>query len=100
MTATITYTNHYGEVKTRVVEGTDFYFRGTNLVGVDATGIAVADGNQLVTCEVKNEDGEVVAWAKDSIVGYCVRNENADQGTGLNTNLMKFVASAYKFFHH
>ena len=94
MTATFTYTDHYGNAETVTVEGNKFEQQGS-LYGVSVTGLAVADGRQLVTCEVKDASGNVVAWAKDSIESYCARQADL---ADVFEYLMKFVDSAKAYF--
>ncbi len=94
MTATITYTDHYGNLKETTVQGDAFVKNGT-LYGVPVAQ-RVANGRQLVTCEVKDANGNIVASATDSIESYCARKA-ADLGDVLNC-LMKFVESAKNYF--
>ncbi|MBP3653967.1 MAG: hypothetical protein J6J04_00850, partial [Oscillospiraceae bacterium] len=96
MTAKVSYTNHYGTLKSWTVSGSDFVERGS-MYGVDILGMSVADGRQLVTCEIIDVDGtSVVASAKDSIESYAARMGESDKVFVL---LMKFVQSAYNYFH-
>lgn len=94
MTATISYTDHYGNPVSLKIPGTEFYKRG-DMYGVDVTGLSIADGRQLVTCVVKSGD-TVVARATDSVESYVARSSSGNDVFAL---LMKFVSSAYSYFH-
>ena len=94
MTAKVTYTDHYGTAKEITVSGKDFIKNG-KLYGI-ATDLAVADGRQMVTCEIIDANGNVAASATDSIESYVARMSNTDKVFEL---LMKFVQSAYNYFH-
>lgn len=91
-TAYISYTDHYGNAETLEVPGSEYYARG-NLLGVDVTGMAVADGRCLVTCEVKDGD-TVVASASDSIESYAHRNQSVVTAY----KLLQFADSADAYF--
>lgn len=96
MTATITYTNHSGANVSYEVLGSDF-IEYNGWYGIDITGLAIADGRQVVSCEVKN-DGTLVASAKDSVEGYIARNYQDGEFVVLDM-LIRFVNSAYNLFH-
>lgn len=90
MTAKISYE---GLVEPIEIKGKDF-FAYNSWYGVDVTGLRIADGRKLVTCEVY--DGEtLVASASDSVEGYVARNGS---GVLVLQQLMKFVDSAYAYF--
>lgn len=90
MTAKISYE---GLVEPIEIKGKDF-FAYNSWYGVDVTGLPIADGRKLVTCEVY--DGEtLVASASDSVEGYVARNGS---GVLVLQQLMKFVDSAYAYF--
>ena len=95
MHAEITYTDHYGNEEKLTVEGKDFYARNGGIYGIDVTGMAVADGKQLVTCVVYDAEGNEVARAADSIEGYLARMGEADP---IYKMVMKFVVSAIAHF--
>ena len=95
MTATITYQDHSGNSVEYEVQGSNF-IEYNGWLGVDVIGLAIADGRQVVSCEVKNGE-EVVASAKDSVEGYIARDTSA-AATVLDM-LMRFVDSAYEYFH-
>ena len=91
-TAYVSYTDHYGNKETLVVPGSEYYARGS-LFGVDVTGMAVADGRCLVTCEVKDGD-TVIASATDSIESYANRNQSVVTAY----KLLQFADSAAAYF--
>lgn len=101
MTAYITYTNHYGTSKSWTVNGMDFY-TGKNVgdipvIGVPVKGMAVADGRQLITCVVKDSDGNIHGEATSSIESYVFRQLQTEKAH-LFAPLIKFVDSAKVFF--
>ena len=95
MHAEITYTDHNGNEEKLTVEGKDFYVRNGGIYGIDVTGMAVADGKQLITCVVYDAEGNEVARAVDSIEGYLARMGEADP---VYEMVMKFVVSAIAHF--
>lgn len=95
MTAYVTYTDHYGNEETLTVSGSEFVALGS-LYGVDVTGLSIADGRQLMSCEVRDSEGNVVASGTDSVESYVARVSTQDVVFEL---LMKFVDSAYNYFH-
>ena len=95
MYAEITYTDHYGNAEKLTVNSADFKQNGS-MYGISATGLAVADGKQLVTCRVYDEAGNEVAYAVDSTESYVARMSETD---AIFEAVMKFVVSAYNNFH-
>lgn len=95
MTARITYVDHNGKARERTVSGSKFITKGA-LLGVDVTGLAVADGKQLIKCEILDSNGKVVASAQDSVESYIARMLDSSSLFGAT---MKFVAAAYNYFH-
>lgn len=95
MTATVSYIDRYGTEVTKTVNGEAFYQYGS-WYGVDVKGLSIIDGRQLISCEVKDEVGTVVASGKDSVMGYVARN--SDDNDDVYELLMKFVDSAYAYF--
>lgn len=71
-TAYVSYTDHYGNPESLTIPGTEFVANSGNSV-VRVTGLAIADGSCLVTCEIKDADGAVVASVQDSIESYVAR---------------------------
>lgn len=95
LTATISYQNHHGNK----VERTTTEFDTTTaspLVGVGITGLAIADGRQLVTCTITNGEDTTVASGTYSVERYLAMHK-ADDAVYLK--LMKFIDSAYNYFH-
>lgn len=90
MTAKISYE---GLVEPIEIKGKDF-FAYNSWYGVDVTGLPIADGRKLVTCEVY-DGGTLLASASDSVEGYVARNGS---GVLVLQQLMKFVDSAYAYF--
>lgn len=92
-TVTVSYKDHYGTPVTHTFTDSEFTTReipedGSTVYGAPVSGLAIADGRQLITCTV---DGVSVS---SSIESYVSRN------TGdVYTCLMKFVDSAYAYFH-
>lgn len=100
--ATITYTNHYGT--TDYSYDVEFTQDGS-LKEVKIGTLAVADANTVVTCELKDADGNVITTVKDSIAS-CVAYAMTLDSTKADANLMavynainKFATSAYAYFH-
>ena len=98
MTAYVSYTDHYGNAESIEIAGSEFVARG-NMYGVDVTGLAIADGRQLVTCVIKDSNGNEIAKGVDSVESYCARAAEANLGD-VFILLMKFVDSAYNYFHN
>ena len=94
MTATVSYKDRDGEEVSYDVPGSEFVSYGSYL-GVDVTGLKITEGRIPVTCEVKNSEGAVVAWATDSIESYVARQSSGNDVFAL---LMKFVDSANAYF--
>ena len=95
--AVVQYTDHYGTPVEYRVEGTDFVAEDSYRSYVAVTGLAIADYRQLVTCTVYDRDGNVLAWATDSIEGYIARMD--DEIPGLLAELAKLGNVAYYCFH-
>ena len=95
MYAVVNYTNHYGEICTHTVSGTDFAQYNSEIFGVTVDTLAVADGDQLVTVTVYDGDGKPVANASDTVNGYLSRMMG---GNNLFESIAKFTTSAYAYF--
>ena len=94
MTADLTYTDVYGDEINMSVPGSDFTKRG-DMIGVAVPAMPIYDGRQLVTCEVKDANGEVVAKVVDSIESYVARMSETSE---VFDQIMKFVESARVYF--
>ena len=91
-TAYVTYTDHYGNKEELIIDGSDYVASGKYFI-VDVTGLAVADGRSVVSCEIRNGE-TVVASAVDSIESYAQRNPGVESAR----ELMKFVDSAINYY--
>ena len=104
-TAHVTYTDHYGNQQSRTIST----FRtntldGDTVYGVDVTGLAIADGRQLITCVIKDSNGEEISTSVCSVENYIAKTitqatENVTTPDPVYELLMKFVDSAYAYFH-
>ena len=100
MAAYVSYVNHSGTTVTLpVVTGDGFNTSKSDLIGVDVTGLAVADGKQIITCTIKEStaaDAETVTEVQGSIESYIA----VDNGNTLALQkLMNFIVSAHDYFH-
>ena len=94
--ALVTYRDHYGEpVQLRIDAAVKPYDADHGYVSVP--GLAVADYSQEVTCKVHNAQGDVIAWAADSIEGYAHRMSGSLPE--IVDAIVKFGHSAYNYFH-
>ena len=91
MTAEVSYTNAIGEAKTFTVSGADFIHYSGSIYRVMVNTLSVKDCGSLVTCTVKDSEGNTVATATDSVEGWVARNTT---NTEINGAIMKFAASA------
>lgn len=92
MTAVVTFTDHLGNYKEVSYAVTMQESWGT--VVVDA--IVLADVYQLVTCNVYDAEGNVVATVVDSMGSYLVRQTKSPE---FYDAVLKFAVSAYNYFH-
>jgi len=92
--AVAAYTDHYGEAVETRIDGIKPYDEHYGYVSVP--GLSVADYGQAVTCTVYDAEGNILAWATDSIEGYAHRM--AGKLPQIVDTIMKFGASSYSFF--
>ncbi|MBE6680255.1 MAG: hypothetical protein E7598_07030 [Ruminococcaceae bacterium] len=99
--ATVTYTNHYDRSVTYDVQFSDF----GSLKEVKIDTLAIADANTVVTCELKDANGNVVTTVTDSIASS-VAYASSDEEVKNDANLLalydainKFATSAHAYFH-
>ena len=96
--AIASYTNHYGEeVKTRI-EKADFLVSGGYWL-INASGLAVADGNTKVTLTLYDSSDKALSTNVDSLESYCGRARDTSNQLDLYECLLKFSRSAYAYFH-
>jgi len=98
MYARVSYTDHYGKQKTAEVTFEDFVHYSGDIYYINVEGLAVADGRQLVTCELYNENNVLVGRGTDSVESY-IATMNIVAPDALYTQIMKFIDSAYRYFH-
>ena len=91
--AHISYTDHYGNEHTYVIESSDNELNSGACV-INVKNLAVADGRTLVTCKIMRGD-EVVVTVTDSMESYAARKP----GVLVASELMKFADSSYNYFH-
>ena len=94
MYAEVTFTDHYGDVVKQTLTPEDLQGSFTQ---VHVTGMAIADYQALVTCELYDAEGNLVGNAVDSMESYAARN--ADKLGEIVQAIMKLGASAYAYFH-
>ena len=98
MSATISFTDHYGNKKYKTVSFDEMeQSNGFQIITVD--NLVVADADVLVTITVYNTNGTVYTTFKDSINGYLARNIDRDADSKIYETIAKFTASAHKALH-
>lgn len=99
--AVVTYQDHYGKSQS---------LEATGSARVDVTDLAVADGRQVLTCTLYDENENTIGSVDGSIESYVATiwvNHNDPEIMGTATDrwdpvfekLMYFVDSAYAYFH-
>lgn len=101
--AVVTYTNHYNKPKSAEIEyrikNTTYNGESLTLYAVDVEGLSVADGRQIITCNILNEDGTVLTTASGSVEDYAARAiVQMPEDKDVFLNLLKFVDSSYAYF--
>lgn len=105
--AVVEYTDHYGTNKSMVVPyrtRTETSGEGTTILyGIDIKGLAIADGRQMITCDIHGKDQEgkdvIITTAKGSIEDYVAQAvQYIPDEKDLFLNLLKFVDSSYAYF--
>lgn len=98
MTAHISYTHHTGKVENYVIAGSEFYYNSDlpTCLGIDVMGLSIADGRQLVSCVIKDAEGNEIGSGVASIESYCALMKGR---APVFEVLMRFVESAYSYFH-
>lgn len=96
MTASVSYTNHYGNP----VEKIDIKITDSNKSGsyyyVVIPDLVVADAHQLITVTIYNADGTEFTKCTESIESYLAR---ATKSSDLNMAFIKFADSAHAYLH-
>jgi hypothetical protein len=93
--AVVTFTNHNEVAKEVRVEASEYGTQGSyKTVIVDD--IVLADSFELVTVNVYDAEGNVVAYASDSVESYAQRMST---GEDLYMAIAKFAQAAYNSFH-
>ena len=98
MSATIEFTDHYGNAKCEEIAGSDFGISGT-VKYIASKKIAIADARQVLTITVYNADGTVFVQTQDSIADYLARSIETNASKDLYYAIMKFADSAKEFLH-
>ena len=100
MTAVVTFTDHYGKGHTIEVAGSNFENRGSKGWAIVINELVVADGCQLVKCEFKDANGNMIEgiYGIDSMESMCARAV-AGGGGSWYEDIMKFSIAAYNYFH-
>lgn len=104
LTACISYTDHYNRTETITIPGSSFVSvknsDGETLYGPRVTGIAMADGRALITCELKNGD-TTLATAVSSVESYAAYNLVHSTNEALKAvcnNMINFVDYVKAYF--
>lgn len=92
--AVAAYTDHDGRAVETRIDTVKTFSDGYGYVSVP--GLAVADYGQAVTCTVYDAEGNVLAWAADSMEGYAYRMRGSLPE--MVDAIMKFGVSAYNYF--
>ena len=103
LTATITYTHHYApnNVQTLTITGSEFKSYKNSSTGrerflIEIDCLDFPDGDQLVTCEIRNSAGEVLSTTTETVNGFLSRNVTPTVPVYLEA--LKFTTSAYQYF--
>ena len=104
LTACISYTDHYNRTETITIPGSFFVSvknsDGDTLYGPRVTGIAMADGRALITCELKDGD-TTLATAVSSVESYAAYNLEHSANEALKAvcnNMINFVDYVKAYF--
>ena len=93
--AVVTFTDHNGNAKEITVKSSEYDTKGSyKIVVIDD--IVLADAFQLVTVNVYDAEGNVVAYGSDSVESYASRMSKGDD---LYMAIAKFAKAAYNSFH-
>ena len=93
--AVITFTDHNGNAKEITVQSSEYTTQGNyKIIVVDD--IVLADSFTVVTVNVYDAEGNVVANASDSVESYAARMSTGDD---LYMAIAKFAQAAYNSFH-
>lgn len=96
MTATVSFTDHYG---TEVTKAAVIDLEGKMLC-VQTNALVVADARQVITITVKNADGTEYATCQESIEAYLARYAQTGKSpSDLDAAVMKFADSAHAYLH-
>lgn len=95
MYAQIEYTGHYGKKVSYRAEYTDFV-KNNSTYKLSVDGLAVSDGNTLVTCTVYNADGSQYASVTDSVNSYLARFKTEHPWMEY---VVRFISSTYNYLH-
>ena len=93
--AVITFTDHNGNAKEITVQSSEYTTQGSYKVIV-VDDIVLADSFTVVTVNVYDAEGNVVAYASDSVESYAARMSTGDD---LYMAIAKFAQAAYNSFH-
>ena len=93
MYAAISYENFQGELVEYTIPFESFDKRNDNIYAINVDTLVVADGRQVVSCEIYNGAHQPVGSCKDSIEGYLSVMKGNDPN-GLYVATMKFIDSA------
>ena len=94
--ATISFTNHYNELKEKTVQAADFQAYGEAGKYIIVDGMSVADCSAVITVTVYDADGNVLTTTVDSVESYIARMSGADE---VYPAILKLAKSAYNSFH-
>ena len=94
--ATISFTDHYGNLKEERVEAAQFGAYGTSGKYVVVDGMAVADCSAPITVTLYNADDAEITTTVDSVESYICRMGTAD---AVYPAIMKLATTAYAYFH-
>jgi hypothetical protein len=94
--ATISFTNHYGNLKEKTVQAEDFRVLNASSKYIVVDGMAVADCAAQITVTLYAADGSVLSTTVDSVESYISRMSNSD---AVYSAIIKLATSAYNYFH-
>ena len=97
MHAVATYTDHYGDVKTIEIPGSQFVEQ-SSLTRISINSLAVADAYELVHCQVYDAGNQLVGECHDSIASYAARGTERDDLRPVVEGLLKFSTSSRTYF--
>ena len=98
--AEISYISHNGRAYSKIISVVDFESDKSGKYYVfTAPGLAIADGQTVVTLVLKDGAGNVISTSTDSMESYAGRMKPTGNEWDIYQMILKFSRSAYAYFH-